>query len=97
MPTFKSKPHTIEAVQFQPPFKEVAPDWLLKAYRNGRASMTYLGIGGDSYMSLYNDNQHCKAFVDDWICLNSAGTLFVLSDEAFKSDFEAVDNADAVP
>jgi hypothetical protein len=97
MPTFNAKPHTIEAVQFNIPFLSAkdAPQWLLAAHKDNKIQMTYRGA--KSYLCIYNKEHVSKAFVTDWICLNSDGVIFIQTDNAFKKHFAPVDSEATVP
>ena len=93
MPTYKSKPHEIEAFQFVGK-GTIAPDWILEAEKVDRAQLTM--NNKDQYISLYSKkgDQHEKAFLNWWICYKKLSDepgdykLYALSDKAFRASYD---------
>lgn len=84
---FRAKPHEIEAFQFVKG-KIIPPKWFTNAYKTGRALVTMNNT--DRYITVFNGANSMKAYDGQWVCINKTGTLFVLSDEEIKEQFDAV-------
>ena len=85
---FKSKPHTIRAFKFTLDMQE-PPQWFSDAVVRGNAAIT-IGIKGDKkdYIRIYNLDRGGKAYLGDWICINDAGVIFILSQDELNNAFE---------
>jgi hypothetical protein len=89
---YRSKPHTIEAFQFtlENLKQTTIPKWFDDALKDNRAQITI--NSKDQYICLYSpDGGVRKAYIDDYICLNSVGIIFPLPEEEFEKDFELDD------
>ncbi len=86
----KTKPHEIDAFQFK--HKDTKPPkWFLEANRVGEVSVT---IKPDNmYITIYQRDGVQKASVTDWVCINSSGTIFALTDTEVSEQFEPVEDA----
>ena len=81
-----SKPHTIQAIKIEFPFRGVAPDWLLDAYKKGRASATY-EYRAVSYITIMQGDKVQRGYEGQWLCINQSGQLFILTDEEVRRGF----------
>jgi len=83
---FNSKPHSIEGFQFIGK-GTVYPDWAKAEIEKGRA---FIVINNkDQYFEIIARRGSLKAFMDEWICKNSSGNIFVLSDAELLAGFHA--------
>ena len=87
MSKYRAVPYEVEAVQFLPPFREVAPDWLLAAYKRGDVAVT-LGPKG-KYVTVYRDGDMTRGYVGDWICIDQRGEVSVIGRAVFEERFRA--------
>lgn len=88
MTTYVSKPHQIQAFRFNDATMK-APKWFLKAIETKHASVT---LNGDKrYVTLYSRAGNIeRAQWGDWVCINSSGKLFTISDEDFQEAYDVV-------
>jgi len=85
---FRSKPHTIEAFQFKADLKQEYPDWFMEAMKIGK---TFVVINSkEQFILVETKGGEHKAYTDSWVCLNSHNTMFVMSDEEIKNNFEMI-------
>lgn len=83
----KSKPHEIDAFQFTANLKQADyPKWFLEAIAKGKIQVTI--NDKHQYVSIYSkEGDVRKAYKGDWVCLNSSGVIFPLTDEEIKDSF----------
>lgn len=81
----QSKPHEIEAFRFEER-KTKPPQWFRDAYHTGKVMVTM--NNKDQYILIFTKSGAHKAHMGDWVCRNSEGTLFVLSNTEVEKDFE---------
>lgn len=86
MNTFHSKPHKIRAFKFKGR-NNVFPKWFMDAYHIGKVFVTITDKA--QYIEIIGKRGSQKGFIDEWICINSSGTIFVLSDEELRAGFDA--------
>lgn len=83
---FVSKPHAIRAFKISIPFKnKPAPEWLLTAYKQGKASVT-CGQKGN-YITLYENSNIVRGYPGQWLCINEQEKLFFLTEEEIEKGF----------
>jgi len=80
-----SKPHTINGIKIVLPFKKQAPDWLLLAYKQGRAMATT--TPEHKYITLYQGDNVARGYPGDWLCINQSGKLFFMTQEEIERGF----------
>lgn len=85
--TYESRPHAIEAFYFQD-MKVKPPSWFLDAFKVGDVAV--VNNERDKYIVIYNKQrgEMRKAFEGDWICKNSEGTIFPLTNGEFNAAFK---------
>lgn len=84
---YRSKPHTIEG--FKVEHNCVAPDWFNKAIVIGRVIV----VNNDKNLHvLITDIKGGvrRAYEGDYVCINNLDTIFPLSQEEMKKDFEEI-------
>lgn len=81
----QSKPHTIEGFKFDPEKIRDAPKWFHHAYEIGKLIVTI--NQKTQCILIHNKRGELRAHAGDWVCINDAGTLFVLSDEEIANGF----------
>lgn len=87
----KSKPHEIEAFQFVGR-ETKTPDWFKEEYEKGRAFVTMGEFKGNVPSILVKSKRGTHtAYLEDWVCINAKGTLFVLSNEEIENGFEVAE------
>jgi hypothetical protein len=83
--TLHSKPHTLKGIRITFPFKEAAPDWLLSAYKEGRAMATLSSEA--KYITLYQGDNIQRGYEGQWLCINPSGSMFFLTQEEIERGF----------
>ena len=86
MDIYNSKPHSIRAFRVTD-MRINPPKWFMDAYHAGGVAVT--NNSKDQYVVIYNKDGVRKAFVGDWVCMNSHGTIFPLSNDEFNNGFVA--------
>lgn len=85
MAEYKSKPHTIEAFQFNGDMKFKPPKWFMDAYHTNGVQVTISEKYGN-YISVYGDGQVEIAREGYWVC-HHQGKIYVLNDEKFRKSY----------
>lgn len=86
MAEYKSKPHIIEAFQFNKDEKIIPPKWFRDAYEKGQVQITMSERDG-YYIVVYGEGQMEKAQLGHWICHHN-GKIYVLNDKKFRESYE---------
>ena len=82
---YESRPHTVDAFKFTDSCVK-PPQWFVEAIHEGRASVTI--NSKDRYITLFNTKGDIeRAYVGHWICKNTAGKLFRITDDEFKTSY----------
>lgn len=89
MEKFKSKPHEIEAFQFNGDIPDDLPNWFTEAQEKNKIQVTISDRYG-KYISVYGDNQIEIAREKFWVCHADHGKIYVLDDSSFKESYEIV-------
>jgi len=90
MTEYQSKPHTLKA--FRAGY-DIVPEWFTEASTRGLVAVTNSEQHGQ-YITIYqplrqrtNKRGFTYAEPGDWVCMNSAGTIFALTDREFRNGF----------
>ena len=81
---YKSKPHSIEAFQFQNT-NLVPPQWFMKAVTKGEASVTI--NSNTKHITICGEYNTEKAYLGWWICRADHGKIYVLDDRSFQESY----------
>lgn len=88
MPQFRSKPDTVEAVQFFQTPSDTYPDWVGEALRADIIAVD------ETHEWIVKDIHDPDSFVGldagDWLIKGSEGAITVLTDDVFSNAYEAV-------
>jgi hypothetical protein len=91
MTEYHAKPHKIKAFRAG---HDPVPDWYKEAEEKGRVASTNSPQHGQ-YITIWQPlrGKHGKRGVTyaepgDWVCMNSSGTIFPLTDSEFRNGFE---------
>lgn len=90
MAKFKSKPHTIEAFQFNGDMKFKPPKWFMDAYRTNGVQVTISEKYGN-YITVYGQDQVEVAREGYWVCIADHGKIYVLDDKSFRASYKAIE------